>query len=225
MRRDVSSFLNAVMAYAVLHKAQRETERDGAIVATLDDYSAAHEAFDEGLAGAHGKASEKVIATVEAIEKMQDETDETGLAVKVTLREFAKRLRVASQVTAGARLMAAVDYGAIEQVDALSGRGGARYFKILKTPQQIREEPGLGVFPPRADVEYYFLSREGPNQLNKRNKNRKKRKKALKRSGYERGFVRYERALLDWPPGGFGRGSSGGGQGDPRRRQVAPRSV
>jgi hypothetical protein len=134
MRRDVSSFLTAVAASAVLHKAQRERAEDGAIVATIDDYANAHGAFDGGLAVVYGEASEKVIATVEAIEAMQGGL--AGLPVKVTLRDLAKRLRVASHVTAGARLDEALDYGAIEQDDAMTGRGagrgGARYYRILK---------------------------------------------------------------------------------------------
>jgi hypothetical protein len=60
MRRDVNNLLSAIKASAVLHRAQRDVADGAAIVATLDDYAAAHAAFDEGLAGVHGKASEKV---------------------------------------------------------------------------------------------------------------------------------------------------------------------
>jgi hypothetical protein len=152
MRRDVSSLLNAVKSSAVLHKAQRLITADGVIVATLDDYQHAYEAFDEGLASAHGGASEKVIAVVKAIEAMQGPTDEIGdlpdLSVKVTLRELAKKLRVASHVTAKAHLAAALDYGAIEQDGSMSGRGAPRFFKIIKTSKEIREAPSHGVFPP-----------------------------------------------------------------------------
>ena len=71
IRRDVSSILTAVEASAVLHKAQRKTNADGAIVAELADYKHAHAAFDEGLSTVHGHASPKVIATVKAIEDIQ----------------------------------------------------------------------------------------------------------------------------------------------------------
>ena len=81
-------FLTVIKASAVLHKAQRETNADGAIVATLDDYAHAHAAFDEGLATEHGYADAKVIATVEAIEAMQVE-ELPDVAVKVTLRDLA----------------------------------------------------------------------------------------------------------------------------------------
>lgn len=141
MRRDIPGFLNAM---------------DGTIIATLDDYANAHAAFDEGLAVVHGKAGEKVIAVVEAVAGIAGNAPD--LPVKVTLRELAKRLRVAAPATAGARLAAAVDYGAIEQDDAMSGRGGARYYKILKTPEEIRMQPGLGVFPPVKYVADSFLA-------------------------------------------------------------------
>jgi hypothetical protein len=160
MRRDVGGLLTAIRAAAVVHKAQRKVE-DGAIVAELDDYQAAHEAFDEGLAAVHGKASEKVIAVVTAIEEMNEGAD---LPVKVTLRELAKRLRVASPTTAGARLNAAIDFGAIDQVDAMSGPGGARYFRVVKTEEKIRAEPGLGVFPPVECVRGILFPEEGGDQ-------------------------------------------------------------
>jgi hypothetical protein len=77
----------------------------------------------------------------------------------VTLRELAKRLRIASLKTAGERLMAAVDCGALEQVETMSGRGGARYFKVLQNSEDLKanSEPDLAVFPPPSIVrEIYF---------------------------------------------------------------------
>jgi hypothetical protein len=156
MRRDVNNLLSAVKASAVLHKAQRRVE-DGAIVAELDDYAAAHAAFDEGLATVHGKAGEKVIAVVAAIEAMREDAD---LPVKVTLRDLAIKLRVASPSTAGTRLDAAIDFGAIEQDEVLTGRGRSRYFRVAKTEKEIRAQPGLGAFPP---VEFVRESFAGPH--------------------------------------------------------------
>jgi hypothetical protein len=117
IRRDLGNFISAIEASAVVHRAQRETSQDGAIVATLDDYRHAHEAFDEGLAAVHGKVSEKVIAVVAAIEAIRAamhpdppvawSSDDPPAAVKVTLRDLATQLRVASPMTAAARLEAA----------------------------------------------------------------------------------------------------------------------
>jgi hypothetical protein len=160
MRRDITSFLVAIEASAVLHRAKRKTI-DDVVIASLDDYRHAYEAFGEGLAAVHGKASEKVIATVEAIENMGGAAD---LAVKVTLRELARRLRVGSPMTASARLAAALDYGALEQDDKLSGHGGARYFRVVMTAEEIRAEPGLGVFPPPEVVARVFLPASYPSE-------------------------------------------------------------
>ena len=166
IRRDVSSILTAIEASAVLHKAQRKTNADGAIIAEFADYKHAHAAFDEGLSTVHGHASPKVIATVKAIEEIQAEAQGGGEgeqsvgadlaasfpmpdnSVKVTLRDLARRLRVASLATAGMRLAAALDCDAIEQDDLRGGRGGARYYRVLETSEALKKRPSLGVFPP-----------------------------------------------------------------------------
>jgi hypothetical protein len=162
MRRDVKSLLSVVKASAVLHKAQREAADDGAIIATPDDYQHAYEAFAEGLAAIHGKASEKVIAVVRAVEEMTGDSD-PGV-VKVTFRELAKRLRITSLKTAGERLDEAIDFGAIEQDESMSGRGGARFYRVLMKAKDIRVRPGLGVFPPPEIVRKIILDPIGSFQ-------------------------------------------------------------
>jgi hypothetical protein len=147
MRRDVGGFLAAIKTSAVLHKAQRKMTENGVIIATIDDYIHAYEAFDDGLSSAHGKANEKIIAVVEAIEAMRGRDSDLS-AVKVTLRDLAKRLRVGSPMTAKARLDEALEYGALEINDTMTWRGGARFFDVIETAETIRVKPGLGVFPP-----------------------------------------------------------------------------
>ena len=181
MRRDVHSFLSAIKASAVTHKFQRETAEDGAIIAALDDYRHAHEAFDEGLAAVHdagdSQISENVIAVIEAVEEMMGDGD-LG-SVKVTARELAKKLRVGSSSTAWTRLMAAVDCGALEWDETMSGgRGGPRYFRVIRTAEGIRTSPGKGVFPP-VDVvrEIYFSGAGESEQAEETNKRPFERKK------------------------------------------------
>jgi hypothetical protein len=159
VRRDINNIICAVKASAVLHKAQREVDDDGAIVATLDDYANVHAAFDGDLAHLYGKASERTVAVVRAIEDMGGAED---LPVKVTLRELAKRLRIVSLKTAGARLMAAVDHGAVVQNDNLSGPGGARFFTVVKTAKNIEAEPGHGVLPPVGEISRIIFARTHP---------------------------------------------------------------
>jgi hypothetical protein len=171
MRRDVDSFLVAIKASALTHKFQRETD-NGAIVATIDDYRHALEAFDEGLATAHGHMSENVIAVVEAVEQMRDEAPESDLdpdpesrSVKVTVRDLANRLRIGSLETANNRLMEAVDAGAVEYDEVKSrGKGRPRWFRVLKTSAQLRDEPHGGVFPPAEVVENIFSKGGEPDE-------------------------------------------------------------
>ena len=156
MRRDISSFLTAIEASAVLHKAQRDITKDNAVIATLDDYKHTRQAFDQGIATSHGRANAKIVATVAAIESLQGED---GFSIKVTLRELAKLLRVASPTTAGARLEEALDFGAVEQDDSMiaTGRGASRFYKVVMSSTNIDTNPNAGIFPPEELVENLFL--------------------------------------------------------------------
>jgi hypothetical protein len=68
LRRDFHSLLNLVRAHAVLHRATREVNERGAIVATLADYAAVRELtadlFSEGV---KASISREVRETVEAV--------------------------------------------------------------------------------------------------------------------------------------------------------------
>ena len=60
----------------------------------------------------------------------------------------------------------------------MSGRGGARYYRVLETSAELRKRPRiLGVFPPRKAVESALLMdtpRDTANRSNKRNEAHKK---------------------------------------------------
>jgi hypothetical protein len=65
IRRDFQSLLSMVMASALLHRAQRQADTDGRIVATLQDYGYALKAVEGGLEEmVHGDT-----ATIEAVRK------------------------------------------------------------------------------------------------------------------------------------------------------------
>ena len=159
VRRDINNIICAIKASAVLHRAQRAVDEDGAILATLDDYADVHSAFDGDLANLYGKVSEKTVAVVRAIEHMGGAED---LSVKVTLRELAKRLGIVSLKTAGVRLMAAVDHGALEQDDSRTGPGGARFFKVVKTAKDIEAEPSQGMLPPVGEISRFISAPHTP---------------------------------------------------------------
>jgi hypothetical protein len=152
MRRDISGLISAIKTSAILHKVQRDRDARGRIVATIDDYRHAHEAFDEGVSSLYGvKTRKEIIAVVKAVEDLGVRLAES---VKVTVAALRKKLGINSNSTANDRLMEAVECGALEIDDEASGtgKGRPRYFKLLKTSRQIVAERGQGVFPPPEDV-------------------------------------------------------------------------
>jgi hypothetical protein len=174
MRRDVDSFLVAIKASALVHKFQRETAEDGAIVATIDDYRHALEAFDDGLAVAHGHVDEKIVAVVEVVERLRDKALQSDLdpdpesrSVKVSIRDLCKRLRIRSTSTAKKRLDEAVDVGALEYDDSKhGGKGRPHYFRVLKTAAELRAESSGGVFPPVEVVRLLFSNHPKTEEQN-----------------------------------------------------------
>jgi hypothetical protein len=152
MRRDISGLISAIKTSAVLHKTKRETDARGRIVATIDDYRHAHEAFDEGVSSLYGvKTRKEIIAVVKAVEEMGGKL---GESLKVTVAALRQRLGINSNSTASDRLMEAVERRAIEldEEKSGSGRGAPRYFRLMRSSAQIVAEPGQGVFPSSEDV-------------------------------------------------------------------------
>jgi hypothetical protein len=157
IRRDIHGFQTAIRTLAILHKAQREKDSQGRIVATIDDYRNAHEAFDPGLASLYKIVSPlTTIAVVRAIEEMGATTDR---AVKITVTAIMEKLGITGRGTANDRLRDAEERGYIELVDKPVGYGGTtpREYKIVKYAVEIENEMetpfGSGVFPSPEAVE------------------------------------------------------------------------
>jgi hypothetical protein len=172
MRRDISGLISAIKTSAVLHKANRETDARGRIVATIDDYRHAHEAFDEGVSSLYGvKTRKEIIAVVKAVEELGGKL---GESLKVTVAALRQRLGINSNSTASDRLMEAVERRAIEldEEKSGSGRGAPRYFRLMRSSAQIAAEPGQGVFPSPEDVlrEINILTPVGPGHGDKTDK-------------------------------------------------------
>jgi hypothetical protein len=132
IRRDAHGFQSAIRTSAVLHQAQRARDEKGRIIATLDDYRSAHEAFDAGLASLYQVLTpETLMAVVKAIRSM-GATETSG--VKVTVRALMDRLGIAGFGTALERLRDAEAHGLIELVAEVGGYGAtsARWYKIGK---------------------------------------------------------------------------------------------
>jgi len=156
LRRDVHGFMAAIKTSAILHKAQRETDAKGRIIATIDDYRHAHEAFDEGLARLYKiKTPETALAVVRAIEAMgATKTD----SAKVTVSALMARLGITGRGTANDRLKDAEDRGFLKLVEKSGGYGrtSPRVYEIGRTSEEIVEDIATGgtpsVFPPPDDV-------------------------------------------------------------------------
>jgi hypothetical protein len=165
IRRDIGTLIAGVDASAVLHKAQREIDGQGRIIANLDDYGHAVDAFGPGVEIFHNpKLSPGVIALVhvleQLIEKERENCPDDGMfddAAAAPRRLLAKALGLASRKTVDNRLEAARSAEAIECLNDGAPLGVARRYRVLTSSEDLeRECEGEGassVFPSRASVE------------------------------------------------------------------------
>jgi hypothetical protein len=151
IRRDIHGFLTAIKTSAILHKAQRKTDSEGRIVASLDDYRHAHEAFDGGLGRLYKiKTPETALAVVRAVEAMGATK---GVGIKVSVTNLMDKLGIAGRGTANDRLRDAEERGFLKLVETAAdyGRTSARVYKIGKSSEEIAKDfatgETLGVFP------------------------------------------------------------------------------
>ena len=151
IRRDVHGFLTAIKTSAILHKAQRKTDSNGRIVASLDDYRHAHEAFDGGLGRLYKiKTPETALAVVRAVEAMGATRD---VGVKVSVTNLMDKLGITGRGTANERLRDVEERGFLKLVETAAeyGRTTARIYKIGRSSEEIAKDfatgETLGVFP------------------------------------------------------------------------------
>jgi hypothetical protein len=157
LRRDIQGFLTAIKTSAILHKANREMDESGRIVATIDDYRYAHEAFDEGLARLYKiKTPETALAVVRAVESV-GATPTFG--VKVTVSALMAKLGITGRGAASDRLRDATDRGFLKLVEPAGGYGrtSARLYEIAKSSEEIARDTAERatpcVFPSPDEVE------------------------------------------------------------------------
>ncbi len=92
IRRDINTLIAGVAASAVLHKAQRETDAKGRIVATLDDYGHAWDAFGPGVAVFHNpQQGPGVVALVRVLEDMIEVKRKAFEAASAVHRDYRER--------------------------------------------------------------------------------------------------------------------------------------
>jgi hypothetical protein len=163
MRRDITGLLSAVKASAVLHKARRQTDDRGRIVAEFADYRCGWNAFNQSVSSLYGvRTRAEVVAVVQAAETLG--AVKGGESVKITVAALRKELGINSNEVAANRLKEAVENGALKEDDSKRGigRGSPRFFELLKTSRELQTTPTLGVFPAPSAVKKCFEGREGP---------------------------------------------------------------
>jgi hypothetical protein len=157
-RRDISNFITAIKASAIVYSAQRKRDGLCRIVANLGDYEAAHAAFDRDMGSLYSvNVPDTIKAVVRAIEDMvqrerfKGQADE-GLpadSAKVTYDGLMTALGINSNDTAGRRLKEALRLGLIEQVEPPGGSGKttARRYRVLVHSIDLEKCNIGGVFP------------------------------------------------------------------------------
>ncbi len=168
MRRDASALVAAVEASAVMHKAQRQVDAQGCIVAQLEDYANAQDAFDEGMAALYDikRAGAIAAALAAAIEVAGDQAKKVSPyrrqeseSYKISVEHLRRKLGVASKSTAQNRIEKLVDLGALEEDGDKRGKGRSApcFYWIRKESLDVAEG---NVFPTVEHVRR-IIDREG----------------------------------------------------------------
>jgi len=88
LRRDFTALLNLIRAHALLHRATRERDHKGRIVATLDDYAAVRELVSDLVSeGVEATVPPVVRETVEAVERLVEDS-ESGVTIRSVSEEL-----------------------------------------------------------------------------------------------------------------------------------------
>jgi hypothetical protein len=92
-RRDAGSLLNFIKTSAILHQAQRETDEQGRVIATVADYACAFPIFCKAMSVSSGKDTPENVRTV--VQLIADRAAEAATKPKESMR--FKRVEVASR--------------------------------------------------------------------------------------------------------------------------------
>ena len=102
LRRDFRQVLSLIRAHALLHQATRETDEDGRVVATLEDYAVVRELVIEALSeGVEAIVPTIVRETVEAIPDKLNSLSVTELAELLHLDKSSTSRRVQQALELG----------------------------------------------------------------------------------------------------------------------------
>lgn len=121
LRRDFSAVLNLIRAHAILHQASRKRDREGRIIATLDDYAAVRELVADLVAeGVEATVAPMVRETVKAVEDLTKEFDH---ADGVTAKAVGDKLEL-DKAPASRRCRKAQELGYLQNHEERKGKAG-----------------------------------------------------------------------------------------------------
>jgi urease gamma subunit len=117
LRRDFGALLNLIRAHAVLHRSTRETDQDGRVVATVEDYARVRELVADLVSeGVEAAVPPIVRETVSALNALHAEE---GAPVMIT--EIAKKLKL-DKSSAWRRVRIAMERGYAKNLEDRKGR-------------------------------------------------------------------------------------------------------
>jgi hypothetical protein len=117
LRRDFGMVLTLVRSHALLHRASRDVDERGRIVATLDDYAVVRDLVAELIAdGVEASVSPTVRETVSVIRELID-----GGLSEVQVVAAARVLKL-DKATTWRRVHAALDHGYLKNLEDRKGR-------------------------------------------------------------------------------------------------------
>jgi hypothetical protein len=140
LRRDFGALLNLIRAHAILHQASRDKDREGRILATLQDYARVRELVADLVSeGIEATVPSTVRETVEMVKRLRDETDRD-----VTIVGLAEELKL-DKSAAWRRVRSAMDRGYLDNKEDRKGRPAKLVvadalpddIEILPTPQRL----------------------------------------------------------------------------------------
>ena len=118
LRRDFPTVLSLIEAHAVLHQATRERSLEGAIIATIKDYSAVREIVADLVSqGAGATVSDTLRETVRAVEELQSGAGAEG----VSMTTLGQRLQLDKSSTSR-RAKEAIAKGYLKNLEDKRGR-------------------------------------------------------------------------------------------------------
>jgi hypothetical protein len=183
-RRDLGSFVTAIRTSAIIHRAQRQADSKGRIIAELRDYEVAYDALNSSISELYGakparhtKALVTAVETFIAGEKAARLREEAGPnyalgagvnepsrnAAKVTIRALAKELGLSSRKLASERLGEALTLELIEIVDIgrAYGRTETKWYRVLVPSKDLDDEGvAISTLPKTADVDRQIKAAE-----------------------------------------------------------------